>query len=118
MPLRSRPVAAALIYIVSSVLIGPTIYLTGVYRIRTSDRCVSHFDPEPRGADVIAAQIFQVTSAGILVAIGIFLLILLSTNHSRIGLLRLVPSSLGVLVMIFGYGITLAAGFQFPSCWR
>jgi hypothetical protein len=134
----SRPVVDALAYIVISTFVGPIICLLGYEYFQTSDQCgprppipdhpIGHgqridtiAQPESRGADPNAygdnsdAQMYWVISAGIMLAIGILLLVNLLHKRSRIGKVRLILSGLGVLVMTFGYGITLAAGLQ-VSC--
>ncbi|UAK35069.1 hypothetical protein K8O92_15330 [Nocardia asteroides] len=141
--LLGRPAVVALVYIVSSILIGPAIYLTGYGLVQSSDRCGGSalvIPDHPSGglpqidttaprevpaagsqaregnADYFAAKIFWVAGAGIMLAVGVLLLVLLVTNRSRTGRFRLVLSSLGVLIMVFGYGVTLAAGLHPNSC--
>ncbi|WP_157172234.1 hypothetical protein [Nocardia pneumoniae] len=153
MKLRSRPVLVALIYIVTSIFVGPAIYLTGYGLLQNSDHCGGgnrlvvpdrvigdtteatplsptseeierrnvttsghRLDTVTRGVDFIAVQAFRVAAPGIMLASGIFLMTCLLTNRSRIGRSRLILSSVGVLFMMFGYGLTLATGLTNTSC--
>ncbi|WP_067477415.1 hypothetical protein [Nocardia amamiensis] len=150
MKLRNRPVLVALIYILSSIFIGPAIYLTGYFLVQNSDHCggsnrvvvpdhpisgiaelprpaekterrmftasAYRFETAARGTDIIAAQAFSIGSAGIMLAIGIFLWVRLWCDRRRIGHIRLILAGAGILVMIFGYGLTMAAGFSNTSC--
>ena len=94
------------------------------------DHAVGHLEqidtaaqPEIRGAasrayeNYFDVQILWVTGAGVMLAVGIFLLVNLLLERSQIGIIRLILSGLGVLVMIFGYGVTLAAGLHASCTW-
>ncbi|WP_433204393.1 hypothetical protein ACQP1G_15880 [Nocardia sp. CA-107356] len=102
----SRPAVDALVYTVISTFVGPIIYLFGYTYFHSSDHCqprmsvpdypIGHMEqidtaaqPDSRGAasrayeNYFDAQIFWVTGAGVMLAVGIFLLVnLLSTTQS------------------------------------
>ncbi|MEU2035006.1 hypothetical protein [Nocardia amamiensis] len=116
-----RPVVLAMIYIVGSVLFGPAIYLGGyaLFTEGVADYCDAvHGGRVSRDARFTAAQNFQVTGAGAMLACGLVLLAVLWAHRHRISRLRLTLSSSGILAMMCGFGFLIrVSGPSGQSCW-
>ncbi|MEU4344178.1 hypothetical protein AB0H00_23450 [Nocardia sp. NPDC023852] len=105
-----RPVVLALIYVVGSFILGPAIFLGGLllFAHGVGDYCDAvHGPPASRDAEFRAAQIFQVTGAGIMLTVGLLLLAGLCAHRHRISRLRLISSSFGILAMMSGFGLVI-----------
>lgn len=110
MKLLERPVLLAWIYIVGSVVGGPTIYLGGyvLFTRGVGDYCDAVYgDVVSRDAEFAAARSFQITGACAMLALGLLLLVGLWTRRHRIGRIRLVLSGCGILAMMCGFGFLI-----------
>ncbi|MEU4314513.1 hypothetical protein [Nocardia sp. NPDC024068] len=102
-----RPVHFALTYVVASVLLGPAIYLGGhvIFTGGVMDYCDSAHGGSAR-AKFAAAQGFQVAGAVTMLAAGLLLLARLWTAE-RIGRLRVLASSVGIVLMMCGFAFLI-----------
>ncbi|WP_406229486.1 hypothetical protein [Nocardia sp. NBC_01009] len=69
-----------------------------------------HGSSGQRDRDYALLEGIQTTGSIIMLAVGLFLLIYLWTNHLRINSLSLVLTNTGILVMVAGYLLVLIAG--------
>ncbi|WP_040733253.1 hypothetical protein [Nocardia tenerifensis] len=118
--LENRPRLFAVIYIVSSIFIGPAIAIAGyVITPANGDYCDigAHGSSGQRDRDYSLLQGIQTTGSIIMLTVGLLLLIYLWTNRRRISLLSFLLTNAGILVMAAGYLYVLYVGTAaVPSC--
>ncbi|AHH15284.1 hypothetical protein NONO_c04710 [Nocardia nova SH22a] len=118
--LLDRPYVLAWIYVLASVLLGPVIFLGGYvfFTQGVGDYCDAiHGSVADRDAAFRSAQIFQVTGAGVMVAVGLVLLIRLWTHRARLPWYFSVVSGAAVEVMMAGFVLViLLSGPAGQSC--
>jgi hypothetical protein len=100
-----RPVVLAMIYTVGSVLLGPAIYLGGY--VLFTDGLMDYCDSAAREGAFRAAQGFQIAGASTMLIAGFALLAGLGADRHRISRLRLTWSGVGILAMMFGFGLVI-----------
>ncbi|MEU7144605.1 hypothetical protein ABZ942_34525 [Nocardia sp. NPDC046473] len=118
--IKIRPIPVALLYILGSILLGPTIFLAG-YLITPAngDFCDvgAHGSRAQRDRDYALIDTIQTTGAIVMLVLGALALAYLCRNVRRIGLLATAVLSAGILFMASGYFLILsAARYGNPTC--
>ncbi|MGW4742571.1 hypothetical protein [Nocardia xishanensis] len=118
--MRIRPIPAALLYILGSILLGPTIFLAG-YLITSAngDFCdvAVHGSREQCDRDYALIHTIQTTGAIVMLLLGALALTYLWHNPRRVGPLPRAVLSTGMLIIASGYLLILsAAQYGNPTC--
>ncbi|MEV0030243.1 hypothetical protein [Nocardia sp. NPDC050793] len=118
--IKIRPIPAALLYILGSILLGPTIFLAG-YLITPAngDFCDVgvHGSREQRDRDYTLIDTIQTTGAIVMLLLGALALAYLWLNLRRVGPLPMAVLSAGILIIASGYHLILsAAQYGNPTC--
>ncbi|MEV6769322.1 hypothetical protein AB0N05_11935 [Nocardia sp. NPDC051030] len=111
--IKNRPLLLAVIYIVSSIVIGPAIAIVG-YLITPAngDFCDigAHGSRAQRDHDYALLEGIQTTGSIIMLALALLLLAYLWKNHARTSAPSLVLATTGIFVMAGGYLLVFIAG--------
>ncbi|MGV9823573.1 hypothetical protein [Nocardia xishanensis] len=118
---QDPPNPAALLYILGSIFLGPTIFLAG-YLITPAngDFCdvAVHGSREQRDRDYALIHTIQTTGAIVMLLLGALALTYLWLNPRRVGLLPRAVLSTGILIIASGYVLILsAAQYGNPTCY-
>jgi hypothetical protein len=118
--IKIRPIPAALLYILGSILVGPAIYLAG-YLITPAngDFCDVgvHGSSEQRDRDYTLIHTIQTTGAIAMLLLGALALAYLWYNLRRIGVLPMAVLSAGILIIASGYLLILSAAQYGNPTW-
>ncbi|MFI7002241.1 hypothetical protein [Nocardia sp. NPDC050175] len=118
--IKIRPIPAALLYILGSILLGPTIFLAGYFITPANgDFCDigAHGSRAQRDRDYALIDTIQTTGAIVMLMLGALALAYLWRDLRRIGWLPTGVLSGGILIMASGYLLILSAAlYGNPSC--
>lgn len=118
--LWDRPLVLAWIYAVASAVLGPAVFLGGYvfFTQGVGDYCDAvHGTAAARDSAFRAAQIFQVTGAVVMLAIGVALLVRLWKFRDRLRWYFTAAGVAAVIVMMAGFGfLILVSGPGGQSC--
>lgn len=118
--LLDRPFVLAWMYALASVVLGPFIFLGGYsfFTQGVGDYCDPvHGDAAARDAEFRAAQMFQITGAAVMLALGILVLVRLWSRRRDINRYLVAVSGLAVVLMMGGFIlVVLLSGPGGQSC--